>query len=385
MRRRALVAAALLGLAPAASRAADRCPAGARAPAGDWPSAAAEVRSARAAAVAALDAYAFTLDGDDAARRGIRTDGLVVVHRGVVTYERYGRGFGPSTPHLAWSVAKTVTQALTGAAVARGALSLDDSICAHRAGVEAARCAITVRSLLASASGLEWTEGYEGLALQTSSVLAMLYGEGRRDMAGFALAHALRAPPGTRWNYSSGDAVLLAATADAAMRRAGAGPDWPFEVLFAPLGMTSATFERDAAGTIVGSSWFYATPRDLARLGWLLLQDGCWQGRPLLPAGWVREATQVNAAYRTPGGARRARDGAYGWDLWLNRPVREVGLATPWPGAPEDAYAARGHWGQNVVVIPSQELVIVRTADDRDTSFDLGRLVALAIAAGRLP
>jgi CubicO group peptidase (beta-lactamase class C family) len=64
-----------------------------------------------------------------------------------------------------------------------------------------------------------------------------------------------------------------------------------------------------------------------------------------------------------------------------------VGLAgPPWPGAPEDAYAARGHWGQEVVVIPSEEMVIVRTADDREPGvLDLGKLIALSIAAGRLP
>ncbi len=382
---RALILLALAALPLGAPRAAGRCPDGQHGPAGDWPSAAEEVRKARPAEVAALDAYAFTLAGDEAARRGIRTDGLVVVHRGVVTYERYGRGFGPATPHLAWSVTKSLTQALAGVAVARGALSLDDSICAHLAGVDAGRCAITVRNLLDSASGLDWTETYEGLRLQSSSVLAMLYGEGRRDMVRFALSHELRAQPGARWTYSSGDSVVLAAVVDAAMRKAGAGPDWPFEALLAPLGITSATVERDAAGTLVGCSYLYATPRDLARLGWLFLQDGCWQRRPLLPEGWVRVATEPSAAYRTPGGRRDRAQGSHGWWLWLNRPVPEVGIGTSWPGAPEDAYAARGHWGQNVVVIPSLELVIVRTADDRERALDLGRLVALAVAAGRLP
>jgi CubicO group peptidase (beta-lactamase class C family) len=383
----ALAAFAVAALSPAAPLAAARCSEGLPGLAGDWPSAADAVRKARPAEAAALDDYAFTLVGTDAERRGIRTDGLVVVQRGVVTYERYGRGFGPRNPHLVWSVTKTVTQALAGAAAARGALSADDSICKHLpAAAEAGRCGITVRHLMESSSGLEWTETYEGHRLQASSVLAMLYGVGRADMSAFALSHRSIALPGARWSYSSGDAQLLAAVVDHAMRNAGAGPDWPYEALFGPLGMASAVFERDPAGTLVGASWFHATPRDLARFGWLLLQDGCWQGRPILPAGWVRAGTQVSAAYRTPGGGRRdARDGAYGWDLWLNRPVPEVGLPLPWPGAPEDAFAARGHWGQNVVVIPSEEMVIVRTGDDRDRTFELGRLVALAVAAGRLP
>jgi hypothetical protein len=65
--------------------------------------------------------------------------------------------------------------------------------------------------------------------------------------------------------------------------------------------------------------------------------------------------------------------------------VPELEWGTPWPEAPEDTYAARGHFGQEIVVIPSQEMVIVRTADDRGKKLELGRLVRLAIAAGRLP
>jgi CubicO group peptidase (beta-lactamase class C family) len=354
-------------------------------PGADWPSVAAEVRTLRPAEVAALDAYAFTLQGADAERKGYRTDGLLVIHRGVVTYERYGRGFGPDTPHLAWSVSKSVTQALVGAAVARGALSVDDSLCKHLPGAPPRHCGITVRHLMEAASGLDWRESYEGLGLQTSSVLAMLYGEGHRDMAAFVLSHEARAAPGTRWNYSSGDAVLLAAVVDGAMKAAGAGDDWPAELLFRPLGMRSATLERDATGTPIGSSYVYATPRDLARVGWLFAQRGCWQGRPVLPGGWVEEATQVAGAFRRPGGAQRRGGGACGWDLWLNRPVPELGWPAPWPGAFEDVYAARGHWGQEIVVVPSLEMVIVRTADDRQGKLGLGRLVELAMAAGRLP
>jgi CubicO group peptidase (beta-lactamase class C family) len=388
MLRRTVLGAllAVLALPPArADEVQGGCRPGAAFPGDDWTSVADEVRRARPAEVAALDAYAFTLTGPDAARDGHRTDGLVVVHRGVITYERYARGFGPATPHIAWSVSKAVTQALVGVAAARRALAPDDSICKHLPAAPARHCGIRVRDLLESSSGLDWSERYEGLGLQGSSVLAMLYGEGRRDMAAFVLSHGRRAAPGTRWDYSSGDAVVLAAVADRAMRATGAGERWPDELLFRPLGMHGATLERDAAGTPVGSSYFYATPRDLARLGWLYAQGGCWQGRPLLPKGWVQAATQVAPAFRRPGGWRRTSGGAFGWDLWLNRPVPELGWTAPWPGTFEDAFAARGHWGQEIIVIPSQELVVVRTADDRGEKLDPGRLMALALVAGRLP
>lgn len=377
----------LVALAASSPRADDGCPADGHWPDPDWPSAAGAVRAARPAEAAALDAYAFPpAAGPDAERRGIRTDGLLVVQRGIVTYERYGRGFGPGTRHLAWSVAKSVTGALTGVAAGAGALSVDDSICKHLPEAPPWHCGITVRHLLESASGLDWSERYEGGALQDSSVLAMLYGAGRRDMAGFVLSHRRRAAPGQRWAYSSGDAVLLAAVVGRAMAAAGAEPDWPYRRLLEPMGMSSAVLERDGAGTLVGSSYLYATPRDLARLGWLLLHDGCWRGRALLPAGWVGAAAQVSAPFRGPGEPRHREEGAWGRDLWLNRAVPEAGLEKPWPGVPDDAFAARGHWGQAVLVIPSLEMVVVRTGDDREAgALDVDRLFALAIAAGRLP
>jgi CubicO group peptidase (beta-lactamase class C family) len=149
--------------------------------------------------------------------------------------------------------------------------------------------------------------------------------------------------------------------------------------------MGGAVLERDAAGTFVGSSYLHATPRDLARMGLLLLDDGCFLGERILPEGWVRESSQVSEPIRRGGPSRSPGDVA-GRSLWLNRPVPELGQARPWPDVPEDAISAQGHWGQLVTVVPSLDLVVVRTGDDREPgATDRSRLVALAIAAGRLP
>ena len=307
----------------------------------------------------------------------------MIVRDGLIVHERYADGYGPASPHVAWSCTKSLTSALVGAALARGALGLDDSICRHLPG-DGGHCDVTVRHLLQLASGLDWNESYEGLDLQGSSVLAMLYGVGRTDMAGFVRSHPSVALPGTRWNYSSGDSVLLSAVVRSSLEpRLGA--DWPSAALFGPLGMRSATLERDAFGTPVGLSLLHATPRDLARLGLLHLADGCWRGARLLPEGYVAASTAVSVPSRSPGSHRQAGD-VYGLGWWLNRPVPELGQPVPWAGVPDDAYAARGHWGQLIAVVPSLGLVVVRTADDREKgAFDLGRFLSLAIAAGRGP
>jgi CubicO group peptidase (beta-lactamase class C family) len=168
-------------------------------PAASWPDRTEDAAAMRPDAIAALDAYLFdpSLDRGDRDRRGVRTDGVVIVHRGAVVYERYGGGYDRDTRHLAWSATKTFTNALVGVAVREGLVSLDDSVCEHLTAPDEAACVVTVQHLLEFASGFDWRETYEGVSPTASSVLAMLYGEGHADMASFVLGHPLRDPPGT--------------------------------------------------------------------------------------------------------------------------------------------------------------------------------------------
>ena len=321
------------------------------------------------AAVAAFDALAFPPGQDEASRDGPRTNGLVVVRDGRLVYERYARGFGPDTPHIIWSASKSVLQAVYGAAVAEGLVDLDRPV-AERSpwigGGDKAR--ITYRQLLQMRSGIDFDEAYEFAPL-FSSVLAMLYTRGRADMAAFAAAQPMAAEAGTVWRYKSGDSLILAA---ALRDLVGADryPDYPWTALFDRIGVTSAVWERDAAGTFVGSSYLYLTPRDLARIGLLYLRDGCWAGTRILPEGWVAFAGTPSPALDGPG--------IYGAHWWLNRPGPDGARA--FDTAPEDLLAATGHWGQKLLVLPSHGLVIARAADDR-SGFETGPFLQAAIAA----
>ncbi len=345
-----------------------------------------EVRSQSPSQIAALERHLFPedLDRADEERAGVRTDGVVIIHRGHLIYERYAAPYTDETPHLAWSATKTFTNALIGIAVAEERLSLSDSICDHlRPGwtVPDASCAITVQHLLEMASGLQWRETYEGQSPTASSVLAMLYGEGHADMASFVAQQPLAREPGAAWQYSSGDTNVLSAIAGAVLGPAH-GDRFPFEVLLDPLGMTRVTWERDTRGTYVGSSYLWATPRDLARLGLLLLQDGCWEGERLLPEGWVADSTTLADPIRR--GAIDLGDKPQGRQIWLNQALPEQGLAEPpWPDVPTTAFAALGHWGQSITVIPDASLVVVRTADDRDRGDVRGRPLKHALDLAR--
>lgn len=357
---------------------ASECP-----PAIFWPDPTWTEQPTNGSAVEAMTDYAFTLVGRDEERRGIRTDGVVIVHRGQIIYENYGRGFDRDNPHLTWSVSKSMLDAMFGAAVYQGYLDPLDSVCDHYDAVN--ECAMTPADLRAMGSGLDWNEGYEDEPYHLSSVIAMLYGLGALDMAAFVGRHRSQAPPGTLYRYSSGDSVLLAAVVAGSLPQA-LQQTYPHDFIFGPIGMRSAIFERDRAGTVVGSSYAYATPRDMARFGYLYLHDGCWAGERLLPEGWVEQSRAVNPVFLVEASFEWSRDGdaVPGSHWWTNHAIPDLGITSVWPDVPADAYAASGHWGQSITVIPSEELVVVRTADDREYRvLDRNRFLSLAIAIAR--
>ena len=143
---------------------------------------------------------------------------------------------------------------------------------------------------------------------------------------------------------------------------------FPREALFDRIGMTSAVIEPDAAGTFVGSSYVYATARDWARFGQLLLQDGVWEGKRILPEGWVEYTA-------TP--APSAPQGGYGAHVWLNRGRAGSAGDVRWPDLPHDIVVAAGHGGQILAIVPSRRVVIVRFGESRwDHVSDTNRIVA---------
>jgi CubicO group peptidase (beta-lactamase class C family) len=380
----ALALAAPVSVPASAGEGPSACPPRSPWPAESWPSHEEAVRAERSTEIAALERYAFTRIGTDGERKGIRTDAVLIVQGGAVVFERYARGWDASHRHLTWSVTKSLTDALAGVAVHQGLLSIDDSVCKHLPSLPSSICGVTVAHLLGMASGLDWKEGYENESTQESSVLAMLYGQGRADMGRFNAGHVQRDRPGASWLYSSGDTCLLAKVIGQAMRPRF-GPSFPWPALFDRIGARRVAFERDASGDFVASSYWYATARDAARLGFLYLNDGCWSGVRLLPEGWVAGSTRVGPAFKRKRYAAEPTD-VYGRHWWVNVAVPEANIPKPFPSAPEDLYLARGHWGQSVSVIPSLDLVVVRFADDREAgAFDLNRFLELAIAVGKAP
>jgi CubicO group peptidase (beta-lactamase class C family) len=195
------------------------------------------------------------------------------------------------------------------------------------------------------------------------------------DMAAFARAQPIDHPPGGYWSYSSGTANIVSRIVQDAAGPLGAA--LPRRVLFERLGMRSGTLETDEHGTLVGSSYMYATARDWARYGQFLVQDGVWQGQRLLPEGFV-------AMMATPVAASGGRYGqGFVW-LWGSDGVTPGVNPDAAFGIPADTFWMMGHDGQSTAIIRSRQLVVVRMgltpAGDNYTSQPL--LHAILAATG---
>lgn len=306
-------------------------------------------------------ADALFADADDVGE----TRALYVLRDGEPIYERYGAGFGPETKLISWSMAKSITAVLTGFLVADGQLSLDGPapVAAWQRSGDP-RGAITLRHLLHMSSGIEHVE--TGDPVWQGDTVAMLFGGGAQDMAGFAEAKPATARPGELFNYSSATSVILAdILADTLTpsqnpeARRDAMRDFIGGRLIEPLGMTSLTPEFDAHGTMIGGSIMHATARDYARFGEFLRNHGVVNGQRLLPETWMKFMLSPSE-----------NDAGYGGHIWLNRRRPPGSPAALWPDrGPNDLFACIGHQGQYIIVSPSQRVTIVRLGVTKDDQF----------------
>jgi CubicO group peptidase (beta-lactamase class C family) len=260
---------------------------------------------------------------------------FIVLHKGMPVAEGYKPQFNRNTRFLSWSVAKSFTNATVGILVKEGKIDISKPT-----GLEEwkgdARSGITLNNLLQMQSGLRWNEDYGN----RSSVNVMLHCES--DMSRYAVEQPSDYPPGTFWYYSSGTANIVNYLIRSNFANDSLYYSFVHTALFNKVGMPDVVFESDPSGTLVGSSYLYATARDYARFGLLYLNDGVFNGERILPEGWVKYSTTVASESK----------GEYGAFFWLNKSKKL-------PSAPEDMYLCVGHDGQRIFIMPSQNLVVV--------------------------
>ena len=281
----------------------------------------------------ALDNISKSLINDNAYKGNAFA--FMVLHKGIPVAEAYKPRFGKNTRFLSWSMAKSFTNAMVGILVRRGRMDVNKP-----AGFDQwkndERSKITLNDLMQMQSGLKWNEDYGN----RSDVTLMLHCE--NDMSRFAIEQPEEHPAGSFWYYSSGTTNIV----NSLIRRQFSNDSLYYTFvnseLFNKIGIPDILFEIDPSGTRVGSSYLYATARDYARFALLYQNDGVFNGKRILPEGWVKYSTSVASASK----------GAYGAFFWLNR-GREL------PSAPDDMYMCVGHDGQRIFIMPSQELIVV--------------------------
>ncbi len=281
---------------------------------------------------------------------------LLVAVDGKIVAEHYAEGFSQETPFASWSMAKSVTATILGAAVMRGLVDIDDPAPVPEWRSDPKRSAITWNNLLHMQSGLDFGEDYGGAQSDVNRMLFQEY-----DAGGFAAKEPAIYAAGEHWAYSSGTSNIIARTLRGVLEKTGRSyHEFARKAVFEPIGAASFVMETDASGSSIGSSFVYATARDWARLGELYRRGGVWNGERLLPEGWSDYVAAPASA----------SDNQYGAHFWLNRDGADKGDGEARrerfvPGVPEDIYYMAGHEGQYVFIIPSKKMVIVRTGITR--------------------
>jgi len=277
--------------------------------------------------------------------------GVAVVYKDQIVAERFRSDFNRHSRFLSWSMAKSFTNALAGILVKQGRLDIHAPVPRPEWSSDS-RSQITLNNLLHMNSGLEWNENYGNL----SDVTVMLHKAG--DMGDYAAGKKLVAPPDSVWLYSSGTTNIVCDYLRTLFASDEEYLAFPREALFNKTGMRSVIWEPDASGTLVGSSYLYATQRDYARFGLLFLHHGNWLGEQILPEDWVTYTT-------TP--AKGSGD-QYGAFFWLNRSGK-------YPGVPLDMFSCNGHDGQFIFIVPSKHLVVVRNGYSPKGTFDYAAML----------
>lgn len=334
----------------------------------DWP-----VKSAAEAGINSqkLDTafqYAFSKDELH------QTNALLVIKDGYLIKEEYANQTTAETAHRIWSCTKSFVGALFGIAFKKNLLTENTTIASFFHQLDKR---LTVKDLLMMAGGLDWNEGYEGNPL-FSQVIKMLYTTGFQDMATFVSRREQIYSPGKHFKYSSGDTNLLMGFLKEAI---GKGPfhTFPWLQLFAPLKMKNVTWEMDSSGTYVGSSYLYMRARDLAKLGYLYLNNGKWNETQIIDEWYIKKSLQVNDAFLNTKLSGEANYQSYGLHWWLNVELPEKKGPRAYPDVPTDAFFSLGHHGQTMAVIPSKNLIIVRYGSDKKAPIDRNKLVKLVL------
>jgi CubicO group peptidase (beta-lactamase class C family) len=278
----------------------------------------------------------------DSYMAGQRSAALLIVHNGKLRLERYGLGFDGGGRWTTFSVAKSITSTLVGAAIRDGYIrSMDDKVSDYLPQMKgSAYDDVSIGQLLTMSSGVKWNEDY---ADPNSDVAR--FNDHKPEAGVDALVSYLRrlpreVPPGTRWHYSTGETNLVGVLLSEATKKPLA--TYLSEKIWVPAGMEQqATWILNSSGKEISGCCIQAAPRDFARFGLFVLNGARVNGQSIAPDGWLAEATTERIGTGQPGRG-------YGYQWWTYS---------------DGSFAARGIFGQGIFIDPKRRIVIVSNAN----------------------
>jgi CubicO group peptidase (beta-lactamase class C family) len=278
----------------------------------------------------------------DAYMAGQRSAALIVLQDGKVRLERYGLGFGRGGRWTSFSVAKSVTSTLVGAAIRDGFIhGMDDKVSQYIPQMKgSAYDDVSIRELLTMTSGVQWNEDYDDPKSDVARFNNHQPEPGVDALVSYMRRLPRAGPPGTRWHYSTGETNLVGILVSQATKQPLA--TYLSKKIWVPAGMEQqATWILSRSGQEISGCCLQAATRDFARFGQFILEGARIDGRSVVPDGWLDDATTTRVGIGE-------RDRGYGYFWWTYA---------------DGSYAARGIFGQGIFIDPKRKLVIASSAD----------------------
>jgi CubicO group peptidase (beta-lactamase class C family) len=299
------------------------------------------------------------MDSDDlydvynyVSRSDFVTEGVVVIRKGYMVAEEYFRDYDQTTRFMSFSVAKSFLNSVVGKALELGFIpSLDQPVFTYFSewqapGTDERKKRITIRHLLTMQSGLRFTDAQNNSIVGTDIEQLLTYD----DYVEYVLTLPSIHEPGTHWNYSGGDCMLMSAIVQQTTGQSAY--QFGMDQIFSKIGLTNITWTSDPAGHTTGGWGIGATVREYAKFGYLYLKMGEWDGEQIIERDWIVQST------------RPVSDEVswYGFYWWLASAFgNNHGNIIP-----RDIFHAQGMLHQKIFVIPSKDLVVVRVGTDYD-------------------
>lgn len=273
---------------------------------------------------------------------GQRAAGLVIVQDGKVRLERYGMGFDAKGRWTSFSVAKSFTSTLVGAAIQDGYIkSLEDKVSQYVPDLRgSAYDDVSVRQLLTMSSGVRWNEDYEDPKADVAMFNNAVPDPGVDATVSYMRKLPRAHPPGEVWHYNTGETNLIGVLVSSATKKTLS--QYLQEKIWQPAGMEAeATWLQGKTGHEIAGCCLQAATRDFARFGLFVLANGQAGGKQIVPPDWFAQATTKQKDIGEPGHG-------YGFQWWTYD---------------DGSVAAQGIFGQGIFIDPKRKLVIASNAD----------------------